>query len=574
MKHINTIFYLSGIYKVIVEPVGKYKKYKSITNVSVVGDNTQEIHIVPNTYSNVFKVYGKGGKNQGIKNVTLSVKHDGILEKTLEAEIGENLWYSEVSMSAYSLYDLSAVIQSSVGNTISKVSAVMHTFRVTDRMEYLASVYYGDYKKDALIRRDNGIYETYKNCGELVGRNFLVINPTKVMKQEIRSNDTQTNQHLGIIDQIQRINSSNPASLTMGNNFYQNEDLFIDGFIPLQLLRTYNSMDQSFHEFGMKWSNSYTYFLQNLGDAIAIRFEDGHIEYYLQNNDGTYEKPDGLARELVANADGSYTLIVDGITIYEFTAIGRLKEIKDLNGNAITFTYQNGLLAKIENDSGFFEFVHNTDGTIKAINDSGNREIKYGYTNGLLTSFTDAEGNTTTYSYDSNNRLNKVISPEKVVLYDITYDKLDRVISKSIQGSTYTYSYDDKNRMITCTEPNGNKIKFHYSEEYQIESEEYSDGTIKYYYEEDDDTEKSNVSLLSQEKNSDGDSENTKENEFVTAQVSSIEEASKDTKENVVELKTLNRNVCIGEEENNTIYPHFHITNTSYETILKIQNQA
>lgn len=500
----------SGTYKIIVEPVGKYSKYKSITSVSVVGDSNEAIYIAPNTQGDVFKVYGKGGSKQGVKSVNLSVKKDGKSGDSLTATVGENLWYAEVTMSSYSLYDLVATIKSSSGTTKSSISAVMHTFRVTDRLEYLASAYYGDYKKDSVIRRDNGIYETYTNSGELVGSNLLIINPSKDIKQEITSNNTSTNQHLGMIDQLQRTASMNPVSLTMGNNFYENEDLAIDGYTPLVLSRSYNSMGESFHENGMNWTNSYTYFLQDLGNTIAIRFEDGHIEYYTKNEDGTYTKPEGLARELKTNTDGTYTLTVEGTSIYEFTANGKIKEIKDLNGNTTTFTYTDGLLSKIDNMSGYFTFTYNTDGTIKSVKDSGDREIKYGYKDELLTSYTDAEGNKTTYAYDSYNRLNKVVSAEKVVLYEIVYDTSDRVTSKTIQGSIYTYSYNDKGRTIECTEPNGNKITFRYTSDYRIESEEYSDGTVKYYYKEDsEESGSSNAKVTAQSSKKTEDTSNT-----------------------------------------------------------------
>ncbi|HAB62175.1 MAG TPA: hypothetical protein DCE48_16040 [Lachnospiraceae bacterium] len=600
-KDDNGNYVNSGTYKIIVEPVGKYSKYKSITSVSVVGDSNEAIYIAPNTQGDVFKVYGKGGSKQGIKSVNLSVKKNGKSGDSITATVGNNLWYAEVSMASYSLYDLNATIKSSSGTTTSSISAVMHTFRVTDRLEYLASAYYGDYKKDSVIRRDNGIYETYKNSGELVGSNLLIINPSKDIKQEITSNNTSTNQHLGIIDQLQRTASMNPVSLTMGNNFYENEDLSIDGYTPLVLSRSYNSMGESFHENGMNWTNSYTYFLQDLGNTIAIRFEDGHIEYYTKNEDGTFAKPEGLARELKTNSNGTYTLTVDGTSIYEFTANGKIKEIKDLNGNTTTFTYTDGLLSKIENISGYFTFTYNTDGTIKSVKDSGSREIKYGYTDGLLTSYTDAEGNKTMYSYDSYNRLSKVVSAEKVVLYEIVYDTSDRVTTKTIQGSTYTYSYNDKGRTIQCTEPNGNKITFRYTSDYRIESEEYSDGTIKYYYKEDSEkTDSGNAKASSQyskktEKVSNTDkaeadqnkTENTNNTEPKATALSTATKAQEDAQEevqleeqeatveegknndisNILELKTKNMNVGTGNMENNTLYPQFHIINTSQADI-------
>ncbi|HEX3077994.1 MAG TPA: cellulose binding domain-containing protein, partial [Lachnospiraceae bacterium] len=583
----------SGTYKVVIEPQGKYRKYKSITNVSVVGDNTEEIYIAPNTKGTVFQIYGKGGKKQGVKNVNVSISKDGKSEGSTSAKVEDNLWYAQLPMSSYSLYDLTATLQSSSGTTTSSISAVMHTFRVTDRLEYLAAAYYGDYKKDSDIRRDNGLYETYKNSGELVGSSILIMNPSRDIKQEITSNNTATNQHLGMIDQLQRTASMNPVSLTMGNNFYVNEDLSMDGYIPLVLSRSYNSMGESFHEFGMNWTNSYTYFLQDLGKVVAIRFEDGHIEYYAKNEDGSYKKPVGLSRELKYNIDGSYTLIANGISIYEFTSNGKIKEIKDLNGNATSFTYEDGLLSKVENVSGYFAFTYNKDGTIQSIKDSGDRETKYGYVDGLLTSYIDAEGYKTNYSYDSYNRLNKVVSPEGVVLYEIEYDSFDRVISKTIQGGTYKYSYNDKERSIECTEPNGNKVTFHYTSDYRIKSEEYSDGSIKYYYKESD--KKANSDTASKatkatkvttetdetidevkEENIERDadvwaqdkekvSENVGQNQeqkFIKLSDENMNQTN-DPKTNVLELQTYNMNVCTGSMENNTLYPQFRIFNTS-----------
>lgn len=57
----------SGTYKVIVEPVGKYKKYKSVTSVAVIGDNTREIYIAPIQKEKVFKCTEKAGKTRELR---------------------------------------------------------------------------------------------------------------------------------------------------------------------------------------------------------------------------------------------------------------------------------------------------------------------------------------------------------------------------------------------------------------------------------------------------------------------------------------------------------------------------
>lgn len=102
----------SGTYKIVVEPVGKYKKYRSITNVWVVGDTEKEIYIAPNTSSDTFNVYGKGGSNQSISKVIIDVAKNSQSEKIVTAKIDKNLWHAEVKMSNYDLYDLTAKITS------------------------------------------------------------------------------------------------------------------------------------------------------------------------------------------------------------------------------------------------------------------------------------------------------------------------------------------------------------------------------------------------------------------------------------------------------------------------------
>lgn len=263
------------------------------------------------------------------------------------------------------------------------------------------------------------------------GSNLLVINPVRSMKQEVTSDNNIVNQHLGIIDQVQRTTSMNPVALNMGNNVYLSEDLAIDGCSPIVFSRFYNSMSESFHEFGINWSHTYTFLLQDLGNTVVVRFNDGHVENYIKKADGTYQVPEGLKRELTANKDGSYTLLVEGTHFYVFSPNGKMKEIRDRNENTTKFSYVDGMLSKVENDSGFLLFSYHKDGSIQSVSDNGNRKISYQYQDGLLTCFIDTMGNETTYGYDSNNRLNKVISPDQVVLYKMEYDALDRVTKEN-----------------------------------------------------------------------------------------------------------------------------------------------
>ena len=553
-----------GTYTIVVEPQEEvYKKYKSVTDVTVLNANGKDIGITPNAYGNTFKVFGKGGENQGISSVKLDISVDGKAATTITATVDKNTWYADLSMAKYSLYSIKANINGSSGNVAKSITAVRHVFRVADRVKYLAALYYGDYTKAPDIISDNNIPQDYSNDGKLVDTNILVINPSKTVAQDLSKSSDSQKQHLGIIDQLQRITSANPSNLTMGNNFYANPDISIDGYDSLFFNRMYNSMSYSYNEFGINWSNTYTYYLQDMDKAVAILFEDGHAEYYIKNSDGSYKTAEGLSRKLVKNSDGSYTLTIDGSRNFNFSKDGKLAEVKDLNGNTLTLTYTGDVLTKVVNDSGYLTFSYNADGTISGVADNVGRTVSYGYSNGLVSSFTDVNGSISTYQYDSMNRLTKVVSAGKITLVSVEYDSSDRVVKKTVRNlGTYQYSYDDQNRKITGTEPNGNKVVYSYTQDYRLASEQYSDGTVKYYYK-----DSGNASKTS----SAGTPEDSR---MLVASADNNEipglltlAASGASQSNGLELDTHNMNTATGATTNNTLYPQFRIKNTGKNDI-------
>lgn len=105
-KDDNGNYVKNGTYKVVVEPVGKYKKYKSIASVCVVGDKTKPMNLAANRSDPTVKVYGSGGTKQGIRNVTISVKKDGTNVGKSKAVVGENVWYANLPMASYHLYEV------------------------------------------------------------------------------------------------------------------------------------------------------------------------------------------------------------------------------------------------------------------------------------------------------------------------------------------------------------------------------------------------------------------------------------------------------------------------------------
>ena len=82
---------------------------------------------------------------------------------------------------------------------------------------------------------------------------------------------------------------------------------------------------------------------------------------------------------------------------------------------------------------------------------------------GNLVTRTDGEGNTTTYNYDSLNRLESMTNPNGGITV-LSYDGDDCVpVSMTDgEGNTSTFSYDAMNRILASTDAEGNTTSHAY----------------------------------------------------------------------------------------------------------------
>jgi RHS repeat-associated protein len=111
---------------------------------------------------------------------------------------------------------------------------------------------------------------------------------------------------------------------------------------------------------------------------------------------GKYLPPAGNYDFIAHNADATFSLKRPGgmeWVFFDFSVAnpGKLKAIKDRNGNQMLFAYTAGLLTQIT--------------------DTLNRVYTLGYTGSLLTSLSDFSGRTVTFTHDGNGDLRTVTSP-------------------------------------------------------------------------------------------------------------------------------------------------------------------
>jgi YD repeat-containing protein len=238
-----------------------------------------------------------------------------------------------------------------------------------------------------------------------------------------------------------------------GNLVIQGQDEVLVGRGPdAALLRTYNSQGLLNDDNGDNWRlglyrqvHSLTGTVNTAGSTVMRTAADGsEATYSYDATLGKYVTTAGAgAYDTLAYDSGSLTWTwTDGGTRvterYDGASGGRLTQIVDASGNAISLTYGGNLLTA----------VHTADGETTYLDYSGNN----------LTELRTVESGGATlirtrYAYDASNRLTQVItdlSPDDASIAD---------------GNTYVtnYAYDGSSRRVaTMTQTDGTSLAFSY----------------------------------------------------------------------------------------------------------------
>ena len=111
---------------------------------------------------------------------------------------------------------------------------------------------------------------------------------------------------------------------------------------------------------------------------------------------------------------------------------------------------------------------------------NGERRL-FDYTTGLLSSIVDRNGNTTTLSYDSSNRLGTVTSAASQHLYLNYGTGSSNYLVTSVTsdfGVSLSYAYDAQGRLIQVTRPDTTTVSFTYNTQSQITAVTDNEGKV------------------------------------------------------------------------------------------------
>ena len=287
---------------------------------------------------------------------------------------------------------------------------------------------------------------------------------------------------------IQNAFIGDPVNAATGNFIYDHLDLTINGRHPLEFKRFYNSLDDYDGGLGRNWCHNYDIRIQKLeGGGVTVIYGDSRQEHYEKPkpDSTTFITSLGNYNELqtfkIENSEGFLLTFPDG-SEYHFNEAGKLFKQCDSSGNAVTLTYNDNQLIKVENLSGSLTFSYEDD-FIKTVTDHSGRSITYSFENDLLIEYTNPLGNSYLHEYDIRKRLVKITHPDGNLLVENHYDDQDRT-NKQIyaDGTKMEYHYHEYKKETTFIKQNGSQFTYKRDSDYRTTGIIEPDGEIQIEY--------------------------------------------------------------------------------------------
>lgn len=249
-----------------------------------------------------------------------------------------------------------------------------------------------------------------------------------------------------------------PVNCVTGNFWHTFGDVTVAGRGPdLHVARTFNSLAADADgPFGFGWSSNVTMRLDvDAAGAASVRQETGAVAEFTLDGTGSYTAAPRVLATLAKAATG-YTFTRQKRERFRFDLDGRLLELRDLDGYALTYTRDAAGRAVSMSDSAgrVLSLAYDAAGRVVGLTDPAGRTVGYGYDAvGNLTSVTDVAGGVESFGYDAQHRVVSMIDPRGGVVRNV-YDAQSRVVEQTDPSlARTTFGYADN--LTTVTHPSG-----------------------------------------------------------------------------------------------------------------------
>jgi RHS repeat-associated protein len=183
--------------------------------------------------------------------------------------------------------------------------------------------------------------------------------------------------------------------------------------------------------------------LDDQGNLLIVDSGNQKIRRVIFQNTGTgilaYKPTANDHSTLVRNADGSFT-----------------RSFR--NGNQVLFDAQGKQMASVDRVGRQTTFQYDGQGRLTRIIDPANRGIQYTYSGAYLSSITDPANRTTFFNYDALGNLIQVTYPNGATK-NFTYDPSGLMLSETNErGIATEYNYNEWNRLASVKRSDGSEI--------------------------------------------------------------------------------------------------------------------
>lgn len=186
---------------------------------------------------------------------------------------------------------------------------------------------------------------------------------------------------------------------------------------------------------------------------VLFKFQNANQLIYLDQGNGTYAPYPGVLGALVqTTSPAGFQITLPDQRVYLFDANGRLLSMRDAQNHTRTYSYTNGLLTRVEEDSSvpsegqrFLNLGYDAQNRLQTVSDPLGRSVQFGYdANGDLTTVIDAREKTWTYQYDGAHRLTEYRNPLNQIVMRLEYDAQGRAVREfdGLSNQTIEIAYN------------------------------------------------------------------------------------------------------------------------------------
>jgi len=326
-----------------------------------------------------------------------------------------------------------------------------------------------------------------------------------------------------------------PVDMVTGAYLLDHDDLVMEGPIPLRLSRHYSSQSRNNKgDMGYGWLHSYNISAKRhsaydagLGlrapeDAVsvfvattaikdltqnedtaqgwlaasltanwameqlidnAVSINDGQrVTTFIEQPDGSFTPPPGMKVSLI-ETNGAYAMQERHGNSYEFSTNALIETITDPDGNTLSFTYNTdtNLYQIISSFGPQFTFSYVND-LLDTVSDNSGRSVSYQYdADNNLTNFVDAGGFDWGITYDGDHKIKSLHDPEGITTIQNFYNDAAQVTNQiSPTGKPWNYYFTGSRNI--GEDPLGNQTIYYVDKQKRTWSVEKADGSRMYTY--------------------------------------------------------------------------------------------